>query len=90
MDIIIRAFKEGGVFIIPIMICAVFALAIAIERLYYIMFRANINGTAFFAQIQKLIMANNIDRAIKHAEPNAALPRVLKSSHPRQPRRCGD
>jgi biopolymer transport protein ExbB len=81
MDIIIRAFKEGGVFIIPIMICAVFALAIAAERLYYIMFRANINGTAFFAQIQKLIMANNIDRAIKlcNAEPNAALPRVLKS-----------
>jgi biopolymer transport protein ExbB len=81
MEIIIRAFKEGGVFIFPILACAVFALAIAAERLYYIMVRANINGTAFYAQIQKLIMANNIDRAIKlcNAEPNAALPRVLKS-----------
>jgi biopolymer transport protein ExbB/TolQ len=81
MEIIIRAFKEGGVFIFPILGCAVFALAIAAERLYYIMVRANINGTAFYAQIQKLIMANNIDRAIKlcNAEPNAALPRVLKS-----------
>jgi biopolymer transport protein ExbB/TolQ len=81
MEIIIRAFKEGGVFVFPILGCAVFALAIAAERLYYIMVRANINGTAFYAQIQKLIMANNIDRAIKlcNAEPNAALPRVLKS-----------
>jgi biopolymer transport protein ExbB/TolQ len=58
-----------------------FALAIAAERIYYVIFRANINGTAFMAQIQKLIMANNIDRAIKlcNAEPNAALPRVLKA-----------
>jgi biopolymer transport protein ExbB/TolQ len=33
------------------------------------------------AQIQKLIMANNIDRAIKlcNAEPHAALPRVVKA-----------
>jgi biopolymer transport protein ExbB/TolQ len=63
------------------MLVAVIALAIAFERLYYILFRANINGTAFMAQIQKLIMANNIDRAIKlcNAEPNAALPRVLKA-----------
>ena len=66
---------------IPLLIFGVFAAAIAAERLYYILFRANINGTAFFAQVQKLIMANNIDRAIKlcNAEPNAALPRVLKA-----------
>ena len=81
MRIIVRAFKEGGIFIYPIVLCAVFAAAIGAERLYYILVRANINGTAFFAQIQKLIMANNIDRAIKlcNAEPNAALPRCLKS-----------
>ena len=72
---------EGGPFMWPILFCAVFALAIAFERLYFIMFQANINGTAFMAQVQKLIMANNIDRAIKlcNAEPNASLPRVLKA-----------
>ena len=33
------------------------------------------------AQIQKLVMANNIDRAIKlcNAAPNAALPKVIKA-----------
>jgi biopolymer transport protein ExbB/TolQ len=73
--------KEGGVWMVPILVVAVFALAIAFERLFYILFRANINANAFMAQIQKLIMANNIDRAIKlcNAEPHAALPRVVKA-----------
>jgi biopolymer transport protein ExbB len=73
--------KDGGVWMIPILVVAVFALAIAFERLFYILFRANINANAFMAQIQKLIMANNIDRAIKlcNAEPHAALPRVVKA-----------
>lgn len=81
MNLLVDAMQKGGPFMWPLLGCAVFALAISAERFYYILFRANINGTAFFAQIQKLIMANNIDRAIKlcNAEPNAALPRVLKA-----------
>ena len=81
MGILVDAMHKGGPFMYALLGCAVFALAIAAERMYYILFRANINGTAFFAQVQKLIMANNIDRAIKlcNAEPNAALPRVLKA-----------
>jgi len=75
------AMKDGGAWMIPILVVAVFAMAIAFERLFYILFRANINATAFMAQIQKLIMANNIDRAIKlcNAEPHSALPRVVKA-----------
>ena len=74
-------FKEGGGFMYIILIVGVFAMAIAFERLFYIVFRANINATAFMAQVQKLIMANNIDRAIKlcNAEPHAALPKVVKA-----------
>ena len=76
----VTMFNEGGPFMYFILTAAVFAMAIAFERLFYIIFRANINSTAFMAQIQKLIMANNIDRAIKlcNAEPHAALPRVVK------------
>jgi biopolymer transport protein ExbB/TolQ len=74
-------FRDGGPFMYVILIVAVFAMAIAFERLFYIIFRANINSTAFMAQVQKLIMANNIDRAIKlcNAEPHAALPKVVKA-----------
>lgn len=81
MQFFVNAMHKGGVFMWPMLVVAIFALAIAAERIYYIIFRANINGTAFMAQVQKLIMANNIDRAIKlcNAEPNAALPRVLKA-----------
>jgi biopolymer transport protein ExbB/TolQ len=77
----VTMFKDGGVFMYFILIVGVFAMAIAFERLFYIVFRANINATAFMAQVQKLIMANNIDRAIKlcNAEPHAALPRVVKA-----------
>jgi len=77
----VTMFNEGGPFMYFILAAAVFAMAIAFERLFYIIFRANINSTAFMAQIQKLIMANNIDRAIKlcNAEPHAALPRVVKA-----------
>lgn len=80
MDIV-SMYQEGGVFMHPILTAFVFAAAIAFERLFYIIFRANINATAFMAQIQKLIMANNIDRAIKlcNAEPHAALPKVVKA-----------
>lgn len=81
MNQVITAFTQGGAFMYPILAFAIVAMAIGFERIYYVVFRANINGTAFMAQIQKLIMANNIDRAIKlcNAEPNAALPRVLKA-----------
>ena len=81
MNFFVDAMAKGGEFMYPILVAAIFALAIAFERLYYVMFRANINGTAFMAQVQKLIMANNIDRAIKlcNAEPHAMLPKVVKA-----------
>jgi biopolymer transport protein ExbB/TolQ len=74
-------FTEGGSFMWIILVVFVFAMAIAFERLFFVVFRANINATAFMAQIQKLIMANNIDRAIKlcNAEPHAMLPKVVKA-----------
>ncbi len=81
MDQMITMFQQGGSFMYAILAVFVFAMAIALERLFYVTFRANINSTAFMAQIQKLIMANNIDRAIKlcNQEPHAALPRVVKA-----------
>ena len=78
---VVTMFKQGGPFMWVLLVIAVFAMAVGFERLFYVTYRANINSTAFMAQIQKLIMANNIDRAIKlcNAEPSAALPRVIKA-----------
>lgn len=43
--------------------------------------KVKVNAPAFIAQIQKLVMANNIDRAIKlcNAAPNALLTQQVKS-----------
>jgi biopolymer transport protein ExbB/TolQ len=65
----------------PIALCAVLGAGVMIERFIFLFFRFNINGAQFFNQIQKLVMANNIDRAIKlcNAAPAAALPKVVKA-----------
>jgi biopolymer transport protein ExbB/TolQ len=60
---------------------SIIGLGIIVERFVFLFFKYNINANAFMGQIQKLVMANNIDRAIKlcNAAPNAALPKVIKA-----------
>jgi biopolymer transport protein ExbB/TolQ len=81
MDFVLNFFRSGGPFMYLILVISVIAMATVFERGYMILFRYNINGAAFMAQIQKLVMANNIDRAIKlcNAESDAALTKVLKA-----------
>lgn len=81
MGIIADFYIKGGMFMHPIALCSVVGLGLIIERFIFLFFKYNINGKAFMAQIQKLVMANNIDRAIKlcNAAPAAALPKVIKA-----------
>jgi hypothetical protein len=43
--------KDGGAWMIPILVVGVFVMAIVFERLFYILFCVNINVTVFMAQI---------------------------------------
>ena len=65
----------------PILAVSVVGIAIIAERVARLFFRYSVNANQFMAQIQKLVISGNIDRAIKlcNAEPNAALPRVIKA-----------
>jgi biopolymer transport protein ExbB/TolQ len=74
-------YANGGAFMHAIALCAILGLAVMVERFIFLFFRFNINGQQFFNQIQKLVMANNIDRAIKlcNAADKAALARVVKA-----------
>ena len=76
-----KFYTDGGVFMHPIAVVCALAVAIAVERFIFLFFKYNINANIFMAQIQKLVMANNIDRAIKlcNAAPEAALPKVIKA-----------
>lgn len=81
MGAIAEAFRIGGVWMYLILASSIFAIGIAIERFIFLFFKYNINAEAFYAQVQKLVMANNVDRAIKlcNAAPSAALPKVVKA-----------
>ena len=81
MDQGAKAFSEGGIWMYIILATSIIGLGIIIERFIFLFFKYNINATAFMAQIQKLVMAGQIDRAIKlcNAAPTAALARVIKA-----------
>jgi len=81
MSGIAEAFRQGGGWMYVILVVSIIAIGIIIERFIFLFFKYNINAHAFMAQIQKLVMANNIDRAIKlcNAAPSAALPKVVKA-----------
>ncbi len=81
MGAIAEAFQQGGIWMYIILAVSIFAIGIVIERFIFLFFKYSINAEAFMAQVQKLVIANNIDRAIKlcNAAPSAALPRVIKA-----------
>ena len=56
--------EDAWVFMYAIALFAALALAIFIERFYYIMIRSNINDDKFMAEIRKLVAGGNMDRAI--------------------------
>ncbi len=87
-----KFYAQGDIWMHPIALCSALALAIALERTYALLFRYNLsNAGHFMAQVQKLILANNIDKAIKlcNAAPAASLPRVIKAGLSRA-NRSGD
>jgi biopolymer transport protein ExbB/TolQ len=72
---------DGAIWLWLILTMSIMAMGVAIERFIFIFFKYNINAQAFMGQIQKLVMADQIDRAIKlcNAAPSAALARVVKA-----------
>ncbi|MFT5430350.1 MAG: biopolymer transport protein ExbB [Myxococcota bacterium] len=87
MDAIAKAFsveQQGstGVTVMYIILAvSIIGFGVIIERFIFLFFKYNLNASAFMAQIHKLVIANNIDRAIKlcNAAPSAALARVIKA-----------
>ncbi|RQW07229.1 MAG: MotA/TolQ/ExbB proton channel family protein [Calditrichaeota bacterium] len=71
--------SSGWVFMWIILIMFIIALAIAIERTYYVMVRSNVNADKFMMEIRKLVTSGNIKRAISLAEQGKqkALPYVV-------------
>lgn len=86
MDIFFSQFGEsfvfsndGSFYMYAIALFGAIAMAIAIERVYYIMVRSNVNADKFMAEIRKLVAGGNIERAIELCEKGKqkALPFVV-------------
>jgi len=71
--------QDSAAFMYAIALFAALALAIAVERIYYIIIRSNINADKFMAEVRKLVAGGNMERAIQLCEKGKqkALPFVV-------------
>jgi biopolymer transport protein ExbB len=78
---LIEQYQLGGWMMHFIALALAIAIAIMLERLMRIVFQYNIDGTSFMFEIQKYVLANDIDGAIRlcNGAGRAALPRVIKA-----------
>src|SRR5688500_13330479 len=75
------AFKMGGPWMVAIAIALTVSIAFSIERFIRLYYRYNIDGPSFMFEIQKYVVANDIDGAIRlcNGAENTALARVMKA-----------
>jgi biopolymer transport protein ExbB/TolQ len=81
LSFLIEQYKLGGFMMHAIAISFAISIAIIIERMMRIVFQYNIDGTSFMFEVQKYVLANDIDGAIRlcNGANRAALPRVIKA-----------
>ena len=81
LESLAQFFRDGGPAMYVNVCTSIVAVAIIIERIIVLAFSLNLNAGPFMEQIQKLVLSNNVDRAVKlcGAAPNAALSRVVRA-----------
>ena len=74
-------YRNGGPFMHFIALCGLYILGVSIYKFVFLLAKFNTNGANLMKQIQKLVMANNVDKAIKlcTAAGDAALANVMKA-----------
>jgi biopolymer transport protein ExbB len=65
---LISAFKHNPTFMVLNLCCSAIVITLVIERFHFQLTRYRVNSREFFAQIKKLVLAGNIDRAVKLCE----------------------
>jgi biopolymer transport protein ExbB len=73
--------EVGGPFFKVNIFFFVVSVVIIIDRIIAVFFKFNLNGARFMSQVEKLVVSDNIDKAVKlcNAAPKAALARVLRA-----------
>ena len=72
--------QSGGVFMWVIIVVWALGLAIGLERFMKLSYRFDVDGPSFMNELQRYILSNDIQGAIRSCSGSlAALPKVLKS-----------
>lgn len=71
-----------SIFLVPIALCGLLALAISVERIWFLRFRASLEPEAFMAQLQRLVLESRLDHALALTlqEPKAPLANVARAA----------
>jgi len=79
---IVKWILNAGFFIYPVLILLVLGAVIIIERIYMILFVYRADGGELMKRVQRLILDNNIDEAVKlcNSKKNAAIYQVFKAA----------
>ena len=78
---LVHQYQSGGFMMHPIAVAFAIMLAIVLERFIRIVLQFNIDGTSFMFEVQKYVLANDIDGAIRvcNGAGRSALGRVVKA-----------
>src|SRR5665811_1658949 len=57
--------EQGGTLMYVNLVVSIITLAFIVDRTIFFLGKGSVNAKAFLEQIRKLVMANNVDRAIK-------------------------
>jgi biopolymer transport protein ExbB len=81
MQWLAEQYKMGGWFMHPIALSGAISIAIVVERVIRLIFQYGVDGTSFMFEIQKHVLANDLDGAIRicNGAGQALLPRVIKA-----------
>jgi len=77
----IGAFQTGGFWMIPIAISMAISITLVFERWVRLYFQYNVDGASFMFEVQKYILANDVEGAIRlcNGSSRAPLPKVIKA-----------
>lgn len=75
------AFQAGGFWMFPIAGALAISVAFVTERLIRLYFQYNVDGASFMFEVQKYILANDVEGAIRlcNGSNRALLPKVIKA-----------
>lgn len=82
MEEIVSFYQNGGFFMHPIAIMFAVGMIVMAERLYRILFVYNFDGPKLMQSVQRLVLENNIEEAVKicNAKKNSALHHIFKTA----------